>query len=222
VARDLPAMAGAELASEASIPCEEFHAAVGPCIARVCLIHLGAKKSIVEQLTQRGCEVTVLPQGSSAEEILRRAPDGLFLSNGPGDPAACRGPIETVRALLGKLPIYGICLGHQILALAAGARTEKLSFGHHGANHPVEDLRGGTVAITSQNHGFAIVEDSLFGTGFEVTHRSLYDGTVEGIASHQHRAAAVQFHPEAAPGPHDARPLFDDFLRLMGVAGDAA
>jgi carbamoyl-phosphate synthase small subunit len=164
----------------------------------------------------------VLPHDSTAEQILDLHVDALLLSNGPGDPAACQSAIATVARLLGQLPILGICLGHQILALAAGAKTYKLRFGHHGANHPVQDLRDATVAITSQNHSFAVDEQSLAGSGFVVTHRSLYDGTVEGMRCDRLRAASVQYHPEAAPGPHDARNVFDQFLEIVGASANAA
>lgn len=207
-------MEGLELAS--SVGGTQFHQLmpIGPPRGHVALLHLGAKRSIAEELQRRGCLVSVLPHDASAEDILNLRADGLLVSNGPGDPAACRQPIAVVRQLLGRVPVAGICLGHQILALAAGARSYKLPFGHHGANHPVQELTTGAVAITSQNHGFSIDEKSLVGTGFAVSHRSLYDGTVEGVKSLGLQALSVQYHPEAAPGPHDARNIFDGFLRL--------
>jgi carbamoyl-phosphate synthase small subunit len=177
---------------------------------------MGSKFSIAKELRQRGCDISIVPHDASLEDILALQADALMLSNGPGDPAACLQPIGVVRQLLGRMPIVGICLGHQILALAAGARSYKLPFGHHGANHPVQDVSTGCVAITSQNHGFSIDESSLRGTGFGVSHRSLYDGTVEGIRSLGLRAMSVQYHPEAAPGPHDALAIFEEFLRQWG------
>lgn len=217
-ARALPAMEGSELTAAVTLARPEvLPAAGGAPRARLTALHFGAKRSILEHFVRAGCEVTVMPADTRAEQVRATRPDGVLLSNGPGDPAACTRAIETTRELLGTVPIFGICLGHQILGLAAGARTYKLSFGHHGANHPVRDERTGAVQITSQNHGFAIDESSLRGTSFGVSHRSLFDRTVEGIASDERRAWAVQYHPEAAPGPHDAAPLMDAFLgRLQG------
>jgi carbamoyl-phosphate synthase small subunit len=183
--------------------------------ARITVLHFGAKRSILDYFVRAGCQVTVLPADASAEQVRATSAQGVLLSNGPGDPAACARAIATTRALLGETPLFGICLGQQILALAAGARTYKLPFGHHGANHPVRDERSGAVQITSQNHGFSVDEATLPGTGFSVTHRSLFDRTVEGIASAAHGASAVQYHPEAAPGPHDALPLMDAFLASL-------
>jgi carbamoyl-phosphate synthase small subunit len=158
---------------------------------------------------------TVVPAGTSAEEILAYEPDGVFLSNGPGDPAAVTYAIDSVKRLLGKVPVFGICLGHQIMALAAGGRTYKLKFGHRGANHPILDRTTGKIEITSQNHGFAVDEASLAKSGFEGTHTNLNDFTNAGIASRDQRAFAVQYHPEAAPGPHDAHHLFQRFRDLI-------
>ena len=174
----------------------------------------GIKTSIVRQLSDAGVQVEVVPASTSAAEVLAREPDGVFLSNGPGDPAAVTGAIETVRELLGQVPIFGICLGHQIMSLALGATTFKLRFGHHGGNHPVQQLRTGRVEITSQNHNYAVDATSL-PEGSVVTHRNLNDGDVEGIATPRLRAFSVQYHPEAGPGPHDARYLFDEFTSLM-------
>ncbi len=215
-ARAIPLMEGSELTTRVTLSAPEvLEPTAGP--PRLCLaaLHFGAKRSILAHFVAAGCRVTLLPASASAEQVLDTRPDGVLLSNGPGDPAACSSAVAATRALLGRLPIFGICLGHQILALAAGARTYKLPFGHHGANHPVRDERTGQVSITSQNHGFSVDAASLSGTSMRVTHRSLFDGTVEGIASDELRAYAVQYHPEAAPGPHDAVPLMDEFLARL-------
>jgi carbamoyl-phosphate synthase small subunit len=186
---------------------------------RVVVLDCGVKYNILRHLERRRCEVIVLPAAATAEEILSWAPSGVLLSNGPGDPAALPGIVKTVRALLGRVPIFGICLGHQILGQAAGGRTEKLKFGHHGINQPVKNCRNGRVEITSQNHGFVVLPESLSGER-ETILGNLNDGTSEGIFYPALRAFSVQHHPEAAPGPHDAGYLFDEFLRLM--AGDEA
>jgi len=182
---------------------------------RVVAIDYGMKRNILRLLVSHGCEVLAVPAQTTADEILARKPDGVFLSNGPGDPAAVTYAVETVRGLLGRVPIFGICLGHQILGLALGGTTYKLKFGHRGANHPVKNLRTGKIEITSQNHGFCVDLDSFKGKDVELTHLNLNDRTCEGIRSDKFRAFAVQYHPEASPGPHDARYLFDDFVRLM-------
>ncbi|MBN1209424.1 MAG: glutamine-hydrolyzing carbamoyl-phosphate synthase small subunit [Myxococcaceae bacterium] len=174
----------------------------------------GLKRSMLQLLVDEGCRVTVVPSTTSAEEVLARKPHGVFLANGPGDPAAVKGADKTVAALLGKVPVFGICLGHQILALALGGRTYKMKFGHRGANQPVKDLTTGKVEITAQNHGFAVDDASLKG-GAVVTHINLNDGTVEGLSIPDARAFSVQYHPESSPGPHDARYLFKRFSRLM-------
>ncbi|WP_141619021.1 glutamine-hydrolyzing carbamoyl-phosphate synthase small subunit [Myxococcus sp. AB036A] len=174
----------------------------------------GLKKSMLHFLVDVGCRVTVVPANTSAEEVLARKPNGVFLANGPGDPAAVKGADRTVAALLGKVPVFGICLGHQIMALALGGRTYKMKFGHRGGNQPVKDLTTGKVEITAQNHGFAVDDASLKGLAV-VTHINLNDGTVEGLAVPDARAFSVQYHPEASPGPHDARYLFDRFAKLM-------
>jgi carbamoyl-phosphate synthase small subunit len=174
----------------------------------------GIKRSILDQLVGRGCQVEVVPAGTSAADVLERAPDGVFLSNGPGDPAAVATARDNVRELLGKVPVFGICLGHQIMSLALGAHTFKLRFGHHGGNHPVRYEPTGRVEITSQNHNYA-VDATTLPEGSVVTHVNLNDGDIEGIRTEHLRAFSVQYHPEAGPGPHDARYLFDDFTRLM-------
>ncbi len=174
----------------------------------------GLKKSMLHFLVDVGCRVTVVPATTTAEEVLARKPHGVFLANGPGDPAAVKGADRTVAALLGKVPVFGICLGHQIMALALGGRTYKMKFGHRGGNQPVKDLTTGKVEITAQNHGFAVDDASLKGLAV-VTHINLNDGTVEGLAVPDARAFSVQYHPEASPGPHDARYLFGRFAKLM-------
>lgn len=174
----------------------------------------GLKRNILRMLATHGCRVTVVPATMPAAEVLALAPDGVFLSNGPGDPAAADYAIEAVRALLGRVPIFGICLGHQILGLALGGETYKLKFGHRGGNQPVQYQPGGQVEISSHNHGFAVRAESLPG-GVEVTHTNLNDGCVEGLRAPALRAFSVQYHPEAAPGPHDARYLFGSFINLM-------
>jgi carbamoyl-phosphate synthase small subunit len=175
----------------------------------------GLKRNILRQLTDQGCRVTVVPAFTPAEEVLALGPDGLFLANGPGDPEGVPYLAESVRRLLGRLPVFGICLGHQILALALGARTYKLPFGHHGANHPVKDRLTGRVEITSQNHGFAVDGDSCAARELEVTHVNLNDGTCEGMRHKSLPVFSVQYHPEASPGPHDAHYLFRRFVDLL-------
>jgi carbamoyl-phosphate synthase small subunit len=174
----------------------------------------GLKRAMLRMLAEVGCRVTVVPSATPAEQALALRPDGVFLTNGPGDPAAVAGASQAVAGLLGKVPVFGICLGHQILALAVGARTFKLKFGHRGANQPVKELATGKVDITSQNHGFAVDEKALGGRA-RVTHLNLNDGTVEGIEVLDAPAFSVQYHPEASPGPHDARKLFARFARSM-------
>ena len=181
---------------------------------RVVVLDCGVKFNILRNLEQRGCEVVVLPAASTGEEILALRPDGVLLSNGPGDPAALPYIVETVRSILGKVPIFGICLGHQILGQAAGGRTVKLKFGHHGINQPVRNCRSGRVEITSQNHGFVVLPETL-AQERETILGNLNDHTSEGICYPALSAFSVQHHPEAAPGPHDAGYLFDEFIRLM-------
>ena len=175
----------------------------------------GIKRNILRVLADSGCRMTVVPAQTSAQDALALAPDGIFLSNGPGDPEPCTYAIEATKKFLGTdLPVFGICLGHQILGLAAGARTVKMKFGHHGANHPVQDLESGRVFITCQNHGFAVDETTL-PEGVRATHRSLFDGSLQGIAFSERPVFGFQGHPEASPGPHDLRPLFERFNHLM-------
>ena len=181
----------------------------------VVAVDCGMKRNIVRSLIKWDCRITVMPWNTPAETIERLHPDGLFISNGPGDPADIPQTVDTVKALLGRYPVFGICLGHQILSLAYGARTYKLKFGHRGGNHPVKDLETGKIEITSQNHSYAVDEESLLHTPLTVTHRNLLDGTVEGVKCERDRAFSVQYHPESAPGPHDSAHLFDHFVNLM-------
>ena len=181
----------------------------------VVAIDCGMKMNIVRELNAHGCNVTVVPYNTSAEEILRMKPDGLFISNGPGDPGDVPEVIETLKNLKGKLPMFGICLGHQLIALSYGAKTYKLKFGHRGGNHPVKDLETGKIEITSQNHSYAVDEASIEGTGLKVSHINLLDNTVEGLASEDGRVFSVQYHPESAPGPQDSKYLFDRFIDKM-------
>lgn len=186
-----------------------------PSKFKVVAYDFGVKRNILRMLAERGCDVTVVPAQTPAAEALAMRPDGVFLSNGPGDPAPCDYAIEAIRAFIAaRIPTFGICLGHQLLGLAAGANTLKMKFGHHGANHPVIDLDSGRVMITSQNHGFAIDENTL-PTNVRITHRSLFDGSNQGIALTDAPAFSFQGHPEASPGPHDVAPLFDRFVTLM-------
>jgi len=176
----------------------------------------GVKRNILRMLVERGCRVTVVPAKTPASDVLAMQPDGVFLSNGPGDPEPCDYAIESIQQILQtELPVFGICLGHQLLALACGAKTQKMKFGHHGANHPVQDLDGKQVMITSQNHGFAVAEESL-PDNLKATHRSLFDGSLQGIHRTDKPAFGFQGHPEASPGPHDIAPVFDHFIELMG------
>jgi carbamoyl-phosphate synthase small subunit len=174
----------------------------------------GIKRNILRQLVSSGCRVTVVPASTPAQEALALQPDGVFLSNGPGDPEMVPYTIASVRELVGQVPIFGICLGHQVLGLAMGGRKYKLKFGHHGSNHPVKDLSTGCIAITAQNHNFVIDVDTIQDQ-VELTHVNLYDGTVEGMRHRSLPVFSVQYHPEAAPGPHDANPLFAQFVQMM-------
>ena len=182
---------------------------------KVIAFDFGIKHNILRLLCSYGCDVKVVPASASPDEVISQKPDGVFLSNGPGDPAPVKYAVETVKNLLGKVPVFGICLGHQILALALGGKTYKLKFGHRGANHPVKNLKTGKIEITSQNHGFCVDMDSLKNKNVELTHVNLNDNTVEGIRCKKLAAFSVQYHPEASPGPHDSAYLFSDFINLM-------
>jgi carbamoyl-phosphate synthase small subunit len=207
-----PSMVGLDLASTSSELTEPtVLPALGEEHCRIAALDYGVKGSIHKELRSRGASVLAMPASTSAEEILVSNPDGLFLSNGPGDPSALENAVDTLRSLLGEVPVFGICLGHQLLGLALGCETYKMPFGHHGANHPVRNLETGRIEITSQNHGFAVREVTL-PEGVELTHRNLYDGTVEGIESEELRAWSVQYHPESRPGPRDSGYLFDEFV----------
>lgn len=185
------------------------------CRFHVAAIDCGMKHNIIRSLNAKGCDVTVMPWDSTAEQIREIAPNGLFISNGPGNPEDAKPVIELVRKLRGELPVFGICLGHQIIALSYGAKTYKLKFGHRGGNHPVKNLDTGKVEITSQNHSYAVDADSLEGTGLTVTHINILDNTVEGLKCEKDRVFSVQYHPESAPGPQDSAYLFDAFISMM-------
>jgi carbamoyl-phosphate synthase small subunit len=182
---------------------------------RIVLVDFGMKHGILRELNKRDCDVIVVPYDTTAEEILNLSPDGVMLSNGPGDPKDVPEAIEMIREILGKVPLFGICLGHQLFALACGANTVKMKFGHRGSNHPVKDLETGKVALTSQNHGYTVENDSIKETRLEVTHIAMNDGTIEGLKHLDVPAFTVQYHPEASPGPEDANNLFDKFLQMI-------
>ncbi len=227
-ARNIPTMAGQDLASRVSTPAVyEWNKPVDACspsqdVGRapepryhVVAYDYGIKRNILRRLVQVGCRVTVVPSLTSAEDVLALKPDGVFLSNGPGDPEPLQAQIVNVRKLIGKTPIFGICLGQQILGLAFGGKTYKLKFGHRGANHPVLNQLTQRVEITSHNHGFAVDRDSLNTSDVEFTHVNLNDETLEGFRHRRYPVFSVQYHPEAAPGPHDSLYLFDDFVKMM-------
>ena len=228
-ARDTASMNGLDLAKVVSVAHtygwtqREWHLGQGYGEQREAKYHVvaldyGVKKNILRMLAERGCKVTVVPAKTSAQEVKKLKPDGVFLSNGPGDPEPCDYAIEATRDLIeAGYPTFGICLGHQIMALASGAKTFKMKFGHHGANHPVKDLDNGRVSITSQNHGFAVDEKTLPGN-LRATHVSLFDGTLQGLARTDKPAFCFQGHPEASPGPHDIAYLFDRFIDSMTAA----
>ncbi|MBP3362061.1 MAG: glutamine-hydrolyzing carbamoyl-phosphate synthase small subunit [Clostridia bacterium] len=188
----------------------------------VVAVDCGIKLNIIRSLNSRGCNVTIVPYNTTAEEIDFMKPDGVFLSNGPGDPEDVTPVIETVKKLRGKYPIFGICLGHQLISLAYGAKTYKLKFGHRGGNHPVKNLLNGKIEITSQNHSYAVDPESVRGTGLEITHMNILDNTVEGVECTADKIFSVQYHPESAPGPEDSGYLFDRFIDIMkGVEANA-
>lgn len=227
-ARRFPGLKGADLAQVVSVTkpydwnegswvleSNSYRAAPVSRPWQVIAYDFGIKRNILRLLVDRGCAVTVVPARTPAREVIAQNPDGVFLSNGPGDPEPCDYAITAIQEfLVQRIPLFGICLGHQLLSLACGARTEKMKFGHHGANHPVQDLRTGQVLITSQNHGFNVDERSL-PPSVEATHRSLFDGSLQGIRHRELPAFAFQGHPEASPGPHDISGLFDHFIALM-------
>ncbi len=188
--------------------------------AKVVVYDFGVKRSILRQLARAGCRVRVVPASTNAEAVLAQEPDGVLLSNGPGDPEPVEYAVRAARELLGKLPVFGICLGHQIMGLALGGTTYKLRFGHHGSNHPVKDLMTDRIQITAQNHGFCVGAESLKDHEAKITHLNLNDRTVEGLSVPDLKAFSVQFHPEAGPGPHDARGLFRRFVQTMRGEGN--
>ena len=214
VRRILETAAPHDAVSRVSCRKKWYSKASGPRF-HVAAIDCGMKSGIVRMLNHCRCNVTIVPWNTGAEEILSLLPDGVFISNGPGDPADVPEVVRTLRALRGRLPMFGICLGHQLLARAYGASTYKLKFGHRGGNHPVKDLRTGRITVTSQNHSYAVDEGSAAAAGLEISHINLQDGTVEGIRCEEDRVFSVQFHPEAAPGPEDSLYLFDRFTQLM-------
>jgi carbamoyl-phosphate synthase small subunit len=251
-ARNLPTMAGLELASKvscgkayswtrgsielAAAPWQEAVGAEGEGARstgersgtaqeetrhRVVAYDFGIKQNILRLLVDSHCDVTIVPAQTSSEDVLALKPDGIFLSNGPGDPEPAGYAIEAIRKLLGRVPIFGICLGHQLCGLALGGKTYKLKFGHHGSNHPVKNLYTGHVEITAQNHGFVVDPESLPSSDVEVTHVNLNDGTNEGIRHRSQPFFSVQYHPEASPGPHDSHYLFRDFIEMMKEQGAA-
>ena len=212
--KSIPNMSGLDLAKE--VTCKTSYEFEGGTTKglRVAAIDFGIKQNILRLLAEVGCSIKVFPANVSADEIIKSNPDGVFLSNGPGDPSAVSYGIKTVSSLLGKKPIFGICLGHQILAISLGAKTYKLKFGHRGINHPVKHLEQGTIEITSQNHGFAVDMESL-PENVTATHLNLNDNTLAGLKCDEMNAFSVQYHPESSPGPHDSRYLFNNFIKMM-------
>ena len=227
---DTPKEQGIELLQKTEFPrdavskvsCKKMWQSIAPGAKyHVVAIDCGMKLNIVRSLNACGCSVTVVPWNTTAEQVEELKPDGIFISNGPGDPTDAVPVIEMVRRLRGRYPMFGICLGHQIISLAYGAKTYKLKFGHRGGNHPVRNLLNGKIEITSQNHSYAVDGDSLAGTPLAVTHVNILDGTVEGVECREDKIFSVQYHPESAPGPQDSAYLFDRFLTLMEVEQDA-
>jgi carbamoyl-phosphate synthase small subunit len=214
--RRAPSMSGLDLVQRVTaLRPYPFEENVAGARRRIAVYDFGVKRDILRQLTHQNCDVTVFPATTHAQELLNGKFDGVLLSNGPGDPEPVTYAQANIRQLIGKIPIFGICLGHQLLGLALGGKTYKLKFGHRGGNHPVKDLRSGRVEITAQNHGFSVDPDSLSENDIEFTHINLNDQTLEGFRHKREPVVAVQYHPEAAPGPHDSFYLFDDFMRMI-------
>jgi len=216
-AKDSASLVGRDLVKEVTNRKKYIWSKIEKTKYKVIVLDCGVKYNILRELLKHKCQAIVVPANTKADEILEMKPHGVLLSNGPGDPAAVKYVIETTRKLIGKLPIFGICLGHQMLGLALGGKTYKLKFGHHGANHPVKDLKTGRVSITVQNHGFCLDIDSLNKKEVEITHINLNDQTLEGMRHKKLPLFSVQFHPEASAGPHDASYLFGEFIRMMKV-----
>ena len=228
LARQSPSMTGLDLATRVTTasryewdkpvtpcsPSDQMAAPAKPC-CRVVAYDYGIKRNILRRLVQVGAHVTVVPASTTAEDVLALNPDGIFLSNGPGDPEPCTYAVDNIRRLMGRQPIFGICLGHQLTGIALGGKTFKLKFGHHGGNHPVKQLQSGKVEITAHNHNFAVDPDSLPQSEVELTHMDLNDQTLEGMRHRNLPLFSVQYHPEAAPGPHDSHYLFKDFVKMM-------